>query len=99
QAPEMSGGFSFVEGKMATTIATGSLLRGLRCRACGALQPADERYVCGDCLGPIEPDYQLDALRGAELRERIERGPRSLWRYAAFLPVSEPSGHFPVGWT
>ncbi len=84
---------------MTTTYATKSLLRGLRCRACGALQPANERYVCGECLGPIEPDYALDAISGDDLRSWIERGPRSLWRYAPLLPVAEPATHYPVGWT
>src|SRR5712691_3505587 len=84
---------------MTTTFATRSLLRGLRCRACGALQPADERYVCGACLGPIEPDYALDAIAADDLRSWIERGPRSLWRYAPLLPVAEPATHYPVGWT
>lgn len=84
---------------MATTIERRSTLRGLRCRACGALQPADERYVCGECLGPIEPDYDLAALDRDELRWEIERGPRTLWRYAALLPVPEPRTHYPIGWT
>ena len=84
---------------MATIVTTRSLLRGLRCRACGALQPADERYVCGDCLGPIEPDYALDGTTTEGLRATIERGPRSLWRYAPLLPVAEPATHYPVGWT
>lgn len=76
-----------------------SALRGLRCRACGALQPADERYVCGECLGPIEPDYDLGAFPAEELRTRIAGGPASLWRYAPLLPVSPPETHWPVGWT
>ena len=38
---------------------TGRLL-GLRCRACGALRQADERYVCAECFGPIEPAYDLE---------------------------------------
>src|SRR5438876_1056492 len=44
---------------MATTLepTSASRLRGLRCRACHVLQPADERYVCGECYGPIEPEY------------------------------------------
>lgn len=74
-------------------------LVGLRCRACGVIQPADERYVCGECFGPIEPAYDLESLDPAVLRREIERGPRSLWRYAAFLPVAEPVSHYPVGWT
>jgi len=84
---------------MATIVTTRPLLRGLRCRACGALQPADERYVCAQCLGPIEPDYALDEITAEELRSTIERGPRSLWRYAPLLPVAEPATHYPVGWT
>ena len=84
---------------MATTFAPSRTLRGLRCRACGTLQPADERYVCAECYGPIEPEYDLTALDAIELRAEIERGPASLWRYAPLLPVREPASHYAVGWT
>ncbi len=83
---------------MATTIDRAGL-KGLRCRACGALQPADERYICGECLGPVEPEYDLAAFDPPTLRWEIEHGPRSLWRYAPLLPVTEPSTHYAVGWT
>jgi threonine synthase len=86
---------------MATTLerTSTSRLRGLRCRACHVLQPADDRYVCGECYGPIEPEYDLAAFDTEALRDEIEHGPVSLWRYAPFLPVAAPRGHFPVGWT
>jgi len=84
---------------MTTTLKEITALRGLRCRACGALQPADERYVCGECLGPIEPEYDLDIFDAETLRADIERGPASLWRYAPLLPVAAPVTHWPVGWT
>jgi threonine synthase len=85
---------------MATTLErTTSNLRGLRCRACHVLQPADERYVCAECYGPIEPEYDLGAFAPETLRDEIERGPLSLWRYAPLLPVAAPRGHFAVGWT
>src|SRR5437667_5256696 len=84
---------------MTTTQREITALRGLRCRACGALQPADERYVCGECLGPIEPEYGLDIFRTETLRADYERGPASLWRYAPRLPVAVPATHWPVGWT
>src|SRR5438094_3099495 len=81
-------------------IATRStLLQGLRCRACGELQPADERYVCAECLGPIEPEYDLDRSRAEDLRAEITEGPRTLWRYAPLLPVRDAVGDSPVGWT
>src|SRR5947199_7862480 len=69
---------------MATTLerTSTSRLRGLRCRACHVLQPADERYICGECYGPIEPEYDLAAFDTEALRDEIERGPHSLWRYA-----------------
>jgi threonine synthase len=85
---------------MATTLErTTSHLRGVRCRACGVLQPADERYVCGECYGPIEPEYDLAAFDCETLRDEITQGPLSLWRYAPLLPVAAPRGHFAVGWT
>jgi len=86
---------------MATTLerSNTSRLRGLRCRACHALGPADERYICAECYGPIEPEYDLASFNASELREEIERGPLSLWRYAPLLPVAAPRGHFAVGWT
>src|SRR5438128_2311099 len=84
---------------MATIVTRRTALRGLRCRACGALQPADERYVCADCYGPIAPEYDLASRSAQELRDEIESGPRSLWRYAPLLPVAEPVSHYAVGWT
>src|SRR5438309_5128114 len=86
---------------MATTLERNktSHLRGLRCRACHVLQPADERYICGECYGPIEPDYDLATFDAEILRDEIERGPRSLWRYAPLLPIAAPRSHFAVGWT
>src|SRR5438093_8640477 len=85
--------------EMATTLERTSALRGLRCRSCHLLQPADERYVCAECYGPIEPEYDLSSRSSESLREEIVQGPRSLWRYARFLPVAEPASHHAVGWT
>src|SRR2546427_1044393 len=81
-----------------TTTIQGTALRGFRCRSCHVLSPADERYVCAECYGPIEPEYDLASLDAETLRDEIERGPRSLWRYAPLLPVA-PRSHYAVGWT
>ncbi|MDR7555794.1 MAG: threonine synthase [Armatimonadota bacterium] len=59
----------------------------LRCRECEAEVPAGPVYVCERCLGPLEPAYDLEALRRLPLRQRIEAGPRSIWRYVDLLPV------------
>jgi threonine synthase len=77
-----------------------SYATGLKCRECGTTYAAEARYVCDDCFGPLEVDYDLDAARGAVTRKSIEEGPASIWRYGALLP--DP-GESPVdlgaGWT
>src|SRR5437870_4321990 len=84
---------------MAITLERITPLRGLRCRACQVLQPADTRYICAECYGPVEPEYDLAASHANALREKIARGPHSLWRYADLLPLAEPAAHFAVGRT
>jgi threonine synthase len=65
---------------------TGRIL-GLQCRECGQLYPAEARHVCEQCFGPLEVAYDYDVVRASVSRESIERGPRTLWRYKALLPV------------
>lgn len=60
----------------------------LRCRECGAEVPVGPAYVCDRCLGPLEAVYDLEGIRRLPLRERIEAGPRSIWRYADLLPAA-----------
>src|SRR5438874_12256260 len=86
---------------MATTLerTSTSRLSGLRCRACHVLQPADERYICGECYRPIEPEYDLAAFDTEVLRDEIELGPHSLLRYPILLPVAVPPCRIAVGWT
>jgi threonine synthase len=50
----------------------------LRCRVCEAEYPALATGTCERCFGPLEPVYDWDAIPLS--RERIEAGPRSLWR-------------------
>ncbi len=73
---------------------------GLNCRECGALYPAEARYSCDFCFGPLEVTYDLESARGVVTRASIEAGPTSIWRYGALLP--DP-GAEPVdlgaGWT
>ncbi len=72
----------------------------LRCRACHATGPADDRHTCAECMGPLEVVYDRDARpRGRTLRLEIESGPRDLWRYWRLLPVEQPADPGVVGWT
>src|SRR6201994_2808788 len=73
----------------------------LRCKECKTPYPLDARYVCEQCFGPLEVIYPPRAdLDPAALRRRIQAGPHSIWRSAAFLPLAAPPrGTLPAGWT
>jgi threonine synthase len=55
----------------------------LACRECGHTVPLAAEFACEQCFGPLEVAYDF----GEVTRERIEAGPRSIWRYADLLPV------------
>ena len=74
------------------------MLIGLQCHLCKATCPADASYVCGKCLGPLEPVYDYGAI--AVTRDEIERRPKNLWRYRELLPIAgEPRTGFNSGFT
>jgi threonine synthase len=62
-------------------------VRGLQCRECGQLYPAEARHVCEMCFGPLEVVYDYDLIRASISRQKIENGPRTLWRYRDLLPI------------
>lgn len=65
-------------------------IKGLKCRECKKEYPAEPLHVCEFCFGPLEVNYNYDEIRGMISRETIAQGPKSLWRYAALLPVEGP---------
>jgi threonine synthase len=77
-----------------------SFVRGLKCKACGAAYPVEPRMMCEACFGPVEVVYDYGRLSASAARERIEAGPRSLWRYRDLLPVEgEPVAGLRSGFT
>ena len=74
--------------------------KGLRCRECGAETPIAPLHVCETCFGPLEVQYDYDAIRRVLTREVIERRPRNLWRYRELLPIEgEPQIGLHSGFT
>ncbi|MGQ9571605.1 MAG: threonine synthase [Dehalococcoidia bacterium] len=59
----------------------------LRCRECGREYPLDAIHVCEFCFGPLEVDYDYQALGRAISRRAIEKGPLTVWRYSDLLPA------------
>ena len=59
----------------------------LRCRECGREYPVEPLYVCDFCFGPLEVQYDYDAIGKVISRDRIKDGPLTMWRYEDLLPV------------
>ena len=64
----------------------------LQCRECGREYPVEPTNVCDFCFGPLETVYDYDAIARVISRERIAKGPLSMWRYQDLLPVDGKDG-------
>jgi threonine synthase len=72
----------------------------LRCRECGKRYGNAPLSICDECFSPLEVQCDLEAARSTFTREAIAKGPGSMWRYQALLPV--PDDYVPptpAGWT
>jgi threonine synthase len=77
-----------------------SYINGLKCRECHRVYPAQALYVCEFCFGSLEVDYDYERIKSAISREKIENGPKSIWRYRDLLPIDgEPTVGFHAGLT
>ena len=43
--------------------------------------------MCDFCFGPVEVEYDYDAISRVISRDRIRQGPPTMWRYGDLLPV------------
>lgn len=62
-------------------------VKGLRCRECGQCYSVLPLFVCEQCFGPLEIDYDYAAIRESVSRELFASRPPSMWRYRELLPV------------
>jgi len=75
-------------------------VEALKCKECSTEYPLEALYVCEKCFGPLEVAYDFSALDAAETRRKVQAGPRSIWRYADFLPFAQrPQTPLDVGTT
>jgi len=77
-----------------------SFVTGMKCRECGQAYEIGPDNVCEFCFGPLEVQYDYDAITRAISRKKIESRPRNLWRYRELLPVEgEPTIGLHSGFT
>jgi threonine synthase len=62
-------------------------IRGLKCRLCGKTYPKEPLNFCTDDFGPLEVDYDYDAIAEALNRGKIELRPNTMWRFRELLPI------------
>ncbi len=59
----------------------------LKCKICGKEFPPKALYTCDNCFGPLEVKYDWEFIAENVSKEKIKKGPLSIWRYADFLPI------------
>src|SRR5947208_5314065 len=75
-------------------------VRGLKCRLCGKTYPREPLNFCTEDFGPLEVDYDYEAITEALSRSKIELRPNTMWRFRELLPIDgEPTVGAQVGGT
>src|SRR2546426_6565034 len=91
--PRSSGGWRFALSKLSPV----PKVVGLRCRECGAEYELQATHVCEMCFGPLDAVYDKAVLKKIVSRQRIEQGPKSMWRYRDLLPVEDSAAVVTLG--
>ncbi len=79
---------------------TDGFVRGLKCRLCGKTFEKQAINFCTEDFGPLEVDYDYDAIREVLDRSKIELRPFNMWRFRELLPIDgEPTVGSQVGGT
>jgi threonine synthase len=76
-----------------------SFATGLRCRECGREFPHQPVNICEYCFGPLEVVYNYEGIARVLTKERIQKGPCSMWRYKDLLPVEGDPVDINAGFT
>jgi threonine synthase len=75
-------------------------VRGLKCRVCGKAYPKQALNFCTEDFGPLEVDYDYDAVAEGLSRSKVELRPPTMWRFRELLPIDgEPTVGSQVGGT
>lgn len=79
---------------------SGDYVRGLKCRICGKQFPKEPNNFCTEDFGPLEVDYNYEAIGEVLDRSKIELRNFNMWRYRELLPIDgEPTVGSQVGGT
>jgi threonine synthase len=72
----------------------------MKCRVCGQAYPISASNFCTEDFGPLEIDYDYEAIADTVTRGKIDARPNNMWRYEEFLPLDgKPTIGVQVGGT
>jgi threonine synthase len=67
-------------------------VKGLKCRLCGKSYPKEPLNFCTDDFGPLELDYDYQAIAKTLTPAKLAARPFNMWRYRELLPLDgEPT--------
>ncbi|MBI5253589.1 MAG: threonine synthase [Euryarchaeota archaeon] len=66
-----------------------SYVVALKCRNCGEKYQIKPISICDECFGPLEVEYDFEKVKENISREKIEKGPKTIWRYKELLPAGK----------
>jgi threonine synthase len=82
------------------SVASNDFAIGMKCRVCGKVYPKSPINFCVDDFGPLEVAYDYERVKASLTRAKIEKRPRTMWRYRELLPLDgEPTVGPQVGGT
>lgn len=76
-----------------------SYAKALRCRKCGREYSLEPKNLCDFCLSPLEVTYDYQAIAKELTRDKLDKGPLSMWRYRDLLPTDGPEVDLGTGYT
>ncbi|MEM0480521.1 MAG: hypothetical protein QXR94_03845, partial [Candidatus Nitrosocaldus sp.] len=59
----------------------------LRCRECKQEYEPSLKYICDECLGPLDVTYDYGSIKVS--RDTFANREKSYWRYLELLPIEE----------
>ena len=68
-------------------------VKSLVCRECGQHYDMTFRYICEECFGPLDVEYDIDTISPDTFTHREH----TYWRYTELLPIRDKSNIVSIG--
>ena len=70
-------------------------IKSLKCRECSEEYTPEFRYICENCFGPLEVEYNYDKLNVS--KNTFENREKNIWRYFELLPINNKNNIIDIG--